>query len=184
MVLCQSRLFIWGQLSNHLVKTNQTLHEAVSTCFKSDGPTPASFCLFLLFSNKKFTEKLYASAGFELGSSEYKEGTLTTIHHGPGSFKFIYTITNHVFLCPGANIPNQSDAKDHQGEGPIPYTKKLSKQGRTFTKLKIQFPSRCTQMVEVIFFDVRCVETKIMSALELPSKDDHFNTYPTHNVQK
>ena len=55
---------------------------------------------------------------------------------------------------------------------------------RTFTKLKIQFPSRCTQMVEVIFFDVRCVETKIMSALELPSKDDHFNTYPTHNVQK
>ena len=38
--------------------------------FLKNGPTQASFCLFLFFSNTNFTEKLQASTGFKLGSSE------------------------------------------------------------------------------------------------------------------
>ena len=36
------------------------------------------FCLFLFFSSTNYTEKLQASAGFELGSSQLMASTLTT----------------------------------------------------------------------------------------------------------
>ena len=45
--------------------------------FFFNGSTPASFCLFKFFSTTNCSKKL-PSAGFELGSSEYKASTLTT----------------------------------------------------------------------------------------------------------
>ena len=42
------------------------------------GQTRPLFCLFSFFLNTNFTEKLQTSAGFKLGSLEYKTCTLTT----------------------------------------------------------------------------------------------------------
>ena len=58
------------------------------------------FCFFSFFSNTSFTEKRYASAWFEHGSSERKASTLTIWphHHGPP-----YQMFTNVYRSQGSN---------------------------------------------------------------------------------
>ena len=60
---------------------------------------PASFCLFSFLFKQKFAEKLKASAGFELGSSDRRRAHWPLgHHHGPKNwYYFIYL--NEIFSC-------------------------------------------------------------------------------------
>ena len=74
---------------------------------------PVSFCLFSFVSNTNFTEKLYASAGFELAEGNYADQLTTTrlmtgLHgfsvvgiNRSSNYTTTITLISHTPICTG-----------------------------------------------------------------------------------
>ena len=87
-----------------IARTSERLVSLLASQF-FNWQTPASFCYFCSFQYTNFTDKQQVSAGFELGSSELKVCTLTTLPP-PRPFGKPILIPNLGLFC-GQSIPKR-----------------------------------------------------------------------------